>query len=139
MTGYQEMLTDPSYARQIITLTTAHVGNTGCNLEDMESNQSLGSRLVMRDCAILHSNYRARAIFPDWLKKNGMVAIAGIDTVILRYHLRDHGAIGACISTDVDEPRKSIRKAKAFSGLHGVDLALEVSRQTIERWHEGQW
>ncbi len=138
MTGYQEMMTDPSYARQIITLTTAHVGNTGCNPEDMESNKVWAAGLVIRDCAILHSNYRAEQSLPAWLQKNGVVAIAGIDTRNLTIRLREHGAIGACISTHVNEPEKALAKAKAFAGLQGVDLALEVSRKTSERWHEGQ-
>jgi len=141
MTGYQEMLTDPSYARQIITLTTAHVGNTGCNDEDMESSKVWAAGLVMRDCALLHSNYRAQLSLPDWLKKNKVVAIAGIDTRALTLKLRDAGAIGACISTHVNDPTKAIEQAKSFAGLQGVDLALEVSRQTPERWHEsqGEW
>lgn len=138
MTGYQEMLTDPSYARQIITLTTAHVGNTGCTAEDMESNKIWAAGLVMRDCSIAHSNYRAEQSLPAWLKKNGVVAIAGIDTRDLTIRLREKGAIGACISTEVDDQSKMLAKAKAFKGLQGVDLALEVSRQTSERWHEGQ-
>lgn len=138
MTGYQEMLTDPSYAHQIITLTTAHVGNIGCNDEDMESNKVWAAGMVMRDCAILHSNYRAQQSFPDWLKKNGVVAIAGIDTRNLTIRLREQGAIGACISTHTDQPEAALAKAKSFSGLQGMDLAMEVSRQTIERWHEGQ-
>ncbi len=138
MTGYQEMLTDPSYARQIITLTTAHVGNTGCNSEDMESNKIWAAGLVMRDCSILHSNYRAQQSLPDWLKKNGVVAISGIDTRDLTLKLREQGALGSCISTLVDNPERAIEKARAFSGLEGLDLASEVSRQTIERWHEGR-
>jgi carbamoyl-phosphate synthase small subunit len=138
MTGYQEMLTDPSYARQIITLTAPHVGNTGCTSEDMESNKVWASGLVMRDCSIMHSNYRAQQSLPEWLKKNGVVAIAGIDTRDLTLRLREHGAIGACISTRTDEPQSVLDKAKAFAGLDGVDLALEVSRQTVERWHEGR-
>lgn len=137
MTGYQEMLTDPSYARQIITLTAAHVGNTGCNSEDMESNKIWAAGLVMRDCAVLHSNYRAQQSLPDWLKKNGVVAISGIDTRDLTLKLREQGAIGSCISTSVDNPSSALDKARSFPGLKGVDLALEVSRQTIERWHEG--
>jgi carbamoyl-phosphate synthase small subunit len=138
MTGYQEMLTDPSYARQIITLTSAHVGNTGCTAEDMESNKVWAAGLVMRDCALLHSNYRAEQSLPDWLNKNGVVAISGIDTRDLTLRLRDNGAIGACITTEVTEPKKALAKAKSFAGLQGMDLALEVSRQTVERWHEGQ-
>lgn len=138
MTGYQEMLTDPSYARQIITLTTAHVGNTGCNVEDMESNKVWASGLVIRNHALLHSNYRAESSLSDWLKKQGVVAIAGIDTRALTLKLREQGAQAACISTDVSQPEEAVAKARSFAGLQGMDLAAEVSRQTIERWHEGQ-
>lgn len=138
MTGYQEMLTDPSYAHQIITLTTAHVGNTGCNLDDMESSRVWASGLVMRDCALLHSNYRAESSLPDWLKKHNVVAIAGIDTRELTLRLRSFGAIGACISTNPDQPAKAKKLAQSFGGLEGMDLAKTVSRQTVERWHEGR-
>ena len=138
MTGYQEMLTDPSYARQIITLTTAHVGNTGCNLEDMESSRVWATGLVIRDSALIYSNYRAEQSLGDWLNKHGVVAIAGIDTRALTIRLREHGAIAACISTDVNEVDQALAKAKGFTGLAGVDLAQIVSRQTIERWHEGR-
>ncbi|VEB37469.1 carbamoyl-phosphate synthetase, glutamine (small subunit) [Legionella sainthelensi] len=137
LTGYQEMLTDPSYARQIITLTTAHVGNTGCNHEDMESNKVWASGLVIRNASIIHSNYRAEQSLQEWLKKNGVVGIADIDTRDLTLRLREKGALGACISTDVENPELVLAKAKSFSGLQGVDLALEVSRKTIERWHVG--
>lgn len=137
MTGYQEMLTDPSYTRQIITLTTAHVGNTGCNNEDMESSTIWAAGLVIRDYAVLHSNYRAEYSLADWLKKNAVVAIAGIDTRALTLKLRAEGAIGACISTAAHDPQSAVAKAQAFSGLQGLDLAVEVSRQTVERWHEG--
>ncbi|MDP3268374.1 MAG: glutamine-hydrolyzing carbamoyl-phosphate synthase small subunit [Legionella sp.] len=141
MTGYQEMLTDPSYARQIITLTSAHVGNTGCNSDDMESSKVWAAGLVMRDCVTSPSNYRAEQSLPEWLKKNNVIAISGIDTRSLTLKLREFGAIGACISTDTLYPEIALNKAQSFSGLNGVDLALEVSRQTIERWHEGlgQW
>mgnify|MGYP000629664849 FL=1 len=138
LTGYQEMLTDPSYARQIITLTTAHVGNTGCTHEDMESNKVWAAGLVIRNNANTYSNYRAEHSLSDWLKKNGVVAIAGIDTRDLTLRLREQGAVGACISTNVDNPERVLEKAKSFAGLQGVDLALEVSRKTTERWHDGQ-
>ena len=138
MTGYQEMLTDPSYARQIITLTTAHVGNTGCNAEDMESTRVWAKGLVVRDCVPLHSNYRANLSLPDWLKKQGVVAIAAIDTRELTLRLRESGAVGACVSTNVHQVEKAHALAKGFAGLSGVDLARVVSRQTIERWHEGR-
>jgi carbamoyl-phosphate synthase small subunit len=138
MTGYQEILTDPSYARQIITLTTAHVGNTGCNLEDMESSRVWATGLVMRDCVAVHSHYRAEQSLPDWLKKHGVVAISGIDTRKLTIRLRERGAVGACISTDVTQIDKALSLAQSFGGLTGVDLARVVSRQMIERWHEGR-
>jgi carbamoyl-phosphate synthase small subunit len=138
MTGYQEMLTDPSYDRQIITLTTAHVGNTGCNLDDMESSKVWARGLVMRDYVTSYSNYRANTSLGDWLKKYDVVAIAGVDTREITQNLRDHGAIGACITTNVTEIDKAVEAAKAFGSLNGVDLARGVSRQTIERWHEGR-
>lgn len=138
MTGYQEMLTDPSYAKQIITLTTAHVGNTGCNPDDMESSRIWAAGLVMRECSLLPSNYRSQQSLPDWLKKHGVVAIAGLDTRQLTIRLREHGAIAACISTNVQHPELALEKARAFTGMEGSDLACEVSRQTIERWHSGR-
>lgn len=138
MTGYQEMLTDPSYTRQIITLTTAHVGNTGTNLTDMESSRIWAAGMVMRHCTSQPSSYRSEYSLSDWLKKHGIVAIAEVDTRQLTLHLRDRGAMGGCISTHVDDPERLRIKAQSFGGLAGVDLACEVSRQTIERWHEGQ-
>lgn len=138
MTGYQEMLTDPSYAKQIVTLTTAHVGNTGCNLDDMESSRVWAAGLVMRDCSILPSNYRSKQSLPDWLKKHGVVAIAGIDTRQLTIRLREQGAVAACISTHAHQPELALAKARAFAGMEGTDLACEVSRQTPERWHAGR-
>ncbi len=138
MTGYQEMLTDPSYARQIITLTTAHVGNVGCNHNDMESSKVWAAGLVMRDCVRTPSNYRATQSLPDWLKKQGIIAIAGIDTRQLTHHLREHGAIGACISTNTNEPAHAQAQANSFGSLDGVDLARVVSRKVVERWHEGR-
>ena len=138
MTGYQEMLTDPSYAHQVITLTAAHIGNTGCNLDDMESSKVWASGLVIRDCSLLHSNYRAQQSLPIWLKKQGVVAIAGIDTRALTRRLREHGAIGACITTDINQKNKAQDLARSSSQLAGMDLAKVVSRQTIERWHEGR-
>jgi carbamoyl-phosphate synthase small subunit len=138
MTGYQEMLTDPSYCHQVIMFTAAHIGNTGCNLDDMESSKVWAAGVVMNDCAILHSNYRSEQAFPDWLKTRGVVAIAGIDTRALTRRLRDDGAIGACITTDIHQVSKAKSLAQSSSQLTGADLAKLVSRQTIERWHEGR-
>lgn len=137
MTGYQEMLTDPSYARQLLMLTTAHVGNTGCNLEDMESSRVWASGLIIRECATTYSNWRGHVSLSDWLYQHGVVAIAGVDTRALTLYLREQGAVNACISTDVHQPKEAIKQAKQFKGLTGVDLAKVVSRQTPERWHEG--
>jgi carbamoyl-phosphate synthase small subunit len=137
MTGYQEMLTDPSYAKQIITLTSAHVGNTGCNAEDMESSRVWAAGMVMRECSFHPSNYRAEHSLPEWLKKHGVVAIAGIDTRRLTMKLREEGAVAACITTSTDS-EDALAKARAFGGLQGMDLACEVSRQALERWHEGR-
>lgn len=138
LTGYQEMLTDPSYARQIITLTTAHVGNTGCTRDDMESNKVWASGLVMKNYSTNYSNYRAEQSLSNWLKKNGVIAIAGIDTRDLTLRIREQGALGACITTNSENLEHALDKAKSFTGLNGVDLASEVSRKTSERWHEGQ-
>lgn len=138
MTGYQEILTDPSYARQIVTLTSAHIGNTGCNTEDAESSRSWVQGLVVRNYSKTASSYRSTLSFTDWLNKNAVVAIAGIDTRALTITLREKGAIAACITTAVGNPDLAIQKAKAFKGLEGQDLALAVSRKTIERWDQGQ-
>lgn len=137
MTGYQEMLTDPSYAKQIVMLTTAHVGNTGCNSDDNESTRIWAAGLVVRECSFQPSNYRSQQSLPQWLKKQGIVAIAGIDTRHLTLKLRAQGAMNACITTKVENPAYAISQAQSFQGLKGLDLACEVSRQTIERWHEG--
>jgi carbamoyl-phosphate synthase small subunit len=137
MTGYQEMMTDPSYARQIITLTTAHVGNTGCNSDDMESSRVWAAGCVMRECAPTYSNHRAEQSWPDWLKKQGVIAISGIDTRHLTHQLRESGAVSACISTD-KTVEEALCLARSFLGLEGVDLAKVVSRQTVERWYEGR-
>ena len=137
MTGYQEMISDPSYSGQIITLTTAHVGNTGCNDDDMESSQVRASGVVMRHCTMQPSNYRSQYSFPEWLKKHGVVAIAEIDTRALTLSLRKTGAIGACISTHVNKPQLVVKKAQEFAGFSGVDLAAQASCKSITEWNQG--
>ena len=137
MLGYQEILTDPSYAEQIITLTTAHVGNTGCNVEDLESSTIWARGLVVRDCALRASNYRASLSLGDFLRNNNIVGISGIDTRALTRKLRENGALTACISTE-NNSQKCLDYIKTFSGLEGKDLAKVVSRQVVERWHEGR-
>lgn len=138
MTGYQEILTDPSYARQMVTLTAAHVGNTGCNSEDLESSKVWAAGLVIRNSSIYHSNYRTEQSLSDWLRRQGVVAISGVDTRDLTLRLREQGTLGACITTKVQEKDQALEQARSFSDLQGMDLAFEVSRQAIERWHEGQ-
>lgn len=138
MTGYQEILTDPSYAQQIVTLTTTHVGNTGCNSEDMESTKAWASGLVVRHCSATYSNFRAEQSLSEWLKQHNVVAISEIDTRDLTIKLRDQGAMSACLTTKVENPQLALEKAQSFNGLQGMDLAAEVSRQTTERWYSGR-
>lgn len=138
MSGYQEMLTDPSYYNQILMFTTSHLGNTGCNLDDMESSKAWVAGAVMRDCVDLHSNFRAQYSLPDWLNQQGVVAIAGVDTRALTRKIRDNGALGACITTDIEQKEKAILLAQSAAQLASGDLAKRVSRQTVERWHDGR-
>lgn len=137
MTGYQEMLTDPSYAGQLITLTAAHIGNVGCNDDDMESTRVWASGLVIRHCTNQPSNFRAQSNFPAWLKQHNVVAISGIDTRALTHRLRTEGAIGACLTTDGTQLDRARQMALNYPGLNGMDLAKVVSRQTIDRWESG--
>jgi carbamoyl-phosphate synthase small subunit len=138
MTGYQEILTDPSYARQLVTLTYPHIGNTGCNAEDAESTAVHAAGLIVRDVPRRASNWRSSESLPDYLKRHGIVAIAGIDTRRLTRILRDKGALGGCIvageSIDVDA---AIAAARAFPGLNGMDLAKVVSTTKHYEWNEG--
>lgn len=138
MLGYQEILTDPSYAGQIITLTTAHVGNTGCNIEDMESSKIWAKGLVIRDYSLRASNYRATETLSDFLEKNNVIGIYGIDTRALTKTLREQGSIHACISTNVNDVKHCLEKINHFDGLENKDLAKLVSRKLIEHWHEGR-
>ncbi len=139
MIGYQEILSDPSYAEQIVTFTTAHVGNTGCNLDDMESTRVWASGVIVRHGSSLFSSYRGSISFSAWLKKQGTIAIAGIDTRALVQRLRDEGSILGCIGSGSDYTIEALQaKLSAFSGLTGKNLAEEVSRQTVECWYEGR-
>ena len=140
MTGYQEILTDPSYARQIVTLTYPHIGSTGVNSEDAESNSVWAQGLVIRDLPLLASNFRSEQNLSDYLKDNNIVSIADIDTRRLTRILRDKGAQSGCLITgdNIDEAA-AIEKAKAFSGLAGMDLAKEVCSKEITQWSEGTW
>jgi carbamoyl-phosphate synthase small subunit len=138
ITGYQEILTDPSYARQIVTLTFPHIGNTGVTPEDMESAQIYASGLVIRDLSLIHSSWRASGGLSEFLQRGRIVAIAGIDTRRLTRLLRDRGAQSGCIMTGerIDEGA-AIRAARAFPGLKGMDLAKVVSTRHSYQWNDG--
>ena len=138
MTGYQEILTDPSYARQIVTLTCPHVGNTGVTPEDLESDSVHAAGLVIRDLPLLHSSWRASHSLAQFLIESETVAIAGIDTRKLTRILREHGAQGGCIATaDRADAEVALRAARAFPGLKGMDLAKVVSVRAPYQWNEG--
>jgi carbamoyl-phosphate synthase small subunit len=140
MSGYQEILTDPSYARQIVTLTYPHIGNTGTNPEDEESTDVWAAGLVIRDLPLLASNYRNEQGLQQYLQQRGIVAIADIDTRRLTRILRDKGAQNGCLMAgeDVDEQR-ALAEARGFAGLMGMDLAREVSAAETYHWNEGSW
>ncbi len=140
MTGYQEILTDPSYARQLVTLTYPHIGNTGCNPEDDESARPMAAGLIVRDCPALHSNWRARESLPEYLKRHGIVAIADIDTRRLTRILREQGAQGGAIVTGPQaDPDATVERARSFPGMQGMDLAREVTTPEPYSWTQGSW
>jgi carbamoyl-phosphate synthase small subunit len=138
LTGYQEILTDPSYARQIVTLTYPHIGNYGATPEDMESSQVYASGLVVRDLSMVTSNWRSVEPLGDFLQRSKTVAIAGIDTRRLTRLLREKGAQSGCIMTGerVDDA-VAVRAARAFPGLKGMDLAKVVSTREAYQWNDG--
>jgi carbamoyl-phosphate synthase small subunit len=140
MSGYQEILTDPSYAHQIVTLTYPHIGNTGTNSEDEESSGIWATGLVIRDLPLLASNYRNEQGLQQYLEQHGIVAIADIDTRRLTRILRDKGAQNGCLmaGADIDEQR-ALAEARRFAGLKGMDLAKEVSVTETYSWDEGSW
>jgi carbamoyl-phosphate synthase small subunit len=138
MTGYQEILTDPSYARQLVTLTYPHIGNTGCTDQDDEAGQAWAAGLIVRDVPRRPSNWRSQVALPEWLQARGIVAIAGIDTRKLTRMLRERGAQnGALMAGEIDVDR-AIEAARKFPGLKGMDLAKVVSTQERYSWTEGQ-
>ena len=140
MSGYQEILTDPSYARQIVTLTYPHIGNTGTNPQDEESTGIWAAGLVIRDLPLMASNYRNQQGLQDYLEQRGIVAIADIDTRRLTRILRDKGALNGCLMAGetIDEAR-ALAEARGFAGLKGMDLAREVSVAKSYSWDEGSW
>jgi len=140
MTGYQEILTDPSYARQIVTLTYPHIGNTGTNAEDEESSGIRASGLVIRNLPLLASSFRSEQSLQDYLTERGVVAIADIDTRRLTRILREKGAQNGCLMAGpgIDEAQ-ALAQARAFAGLKGMDLAREVTTAGPYPWSEGGW
>jgi carbamoyl-phosphate synthase small subunit len=139
MTGYQEILTDPSYSRQIVTLTYPHIGNTGTNPDDLESNSIHPAGLVIRDLPLLHSNWRATESLPEFLVRGDVVAIAEIDTRRLTRILREKGAQAGCIASGdaASRPDLAIEAARRFPGLKGMDLAKVVTTRRSFQWNEG--
>ena len=140
MTGYQEILTDPSYARQLVTLTYPHIGNTGCNAEDEESLRPMAAGLIVRDCPRRHSNWRAVESLPEYLVRNGIVAISDIDTRRLTRILREKGAQGGAIMAGEScSAEAAVALARSFPGMKGLDLAREVTTSETYQWDEGSW
>jgi len=138
LSGYQEILTDPSYARQIVTLTCPHIGNTGATPEDLESAQIYPAGLVIRDLPMLASNWRANESLPEFLERGRVVAIADIDTRKLTRIVREKGAQAGCIMTgDKADQAAAIKAARKFPGLKGMDLAKVVSTKKSYQWNEG--
>ena len=140
MTGYQEILTDPSYCQQIVTLTYPHIGNVGVNPDDEEARRIFASGLIVRDYSPQTSNWRATRTLADYLRARGVVAMAGVDTRRLTRLLREQGAQNGCLSAGPEaDPAAAIAKAQAFPGLRGADLARTVSTEQSYTWQEGTW
>lgn len=143
MTGYQEILTDPSYAKQIVTLTYPHIGNTGVNTEDMESHRVWMAGLVIRNLPLMASNYRSEMPLQEFLQQQGTIAAADVDTRHLATLVRTKGAMGAALiagtaAVGIDNAR-AVAMAKEFAGLQGMNLAQEVSTDSIGEWRQGSW
>ncbi len=139
MTGYQEILTDPSYCRQIVTLTYPHIGNTGANAEDVESGKVFAAGLVIRDLPLRASNWRQNWTLPEYLQRESVVAIADIDTRKLTRILRDKGAQNGCIMAGTIDEKAALEAARAFPGLVGMDLAKVVSCDKAYEADESVW
>ena len=137
MTGYQEILTDPSYCRQIVTLTYPHIGNTGTNSEDMESSRIHASGLIVRDSSMIHSNWRCERSFRDFLVQGKTVAIADIDTRKLTRIIREKGAQSGCIMTGNADADTAVKHARKFPGIAGMDLAKFVTTDRAYQWCHG--
>ena len=139
MTGYQEILTDPSYSRQIVTLTYPHIGNTGVNSEDVEASKIHAAGLIIRDLPVRDSNFRMQQSLTAYLSEQGIVALAGIDTRRLTRILREKGAQNGCILAGEDNVERALELARAFPGLAGMDLAKVVSTTQAYSWTETVW
>ena len=139
LTGYQEILTDPSYAQQIVTLTYPHIGNVGVNDEDAESDRIWASGLVIRDLPLLLSNFRSQQALDDYLKDNNILGIADIDTRKLTRILRESGAQNGCIMAGTVDDEAALAAARGFAGLKGMDLAKEVTTESTYQWSEHSW
>ena len=139
MTGYQEVLTDPSYAQQMVTLTYPHIGNTGTNSEDEEADKIWATGLIIRDLPMLASNFRNTQSLGDYLRARNVVGIAGIDTRRLTRILRDKGAQNGCIMAGRIDEAEALAAARAFPGLKGMDLAKVVSTKAAYPWRQGSW
>lgn len=139
MTGYQEILTDPSYALQIVTLTYPHIGNTGTNSEDEESSSIQAAGLVIRDLSQAVSSWRNTQSLSDYLRDNDIVAIADIDTRKLTTHLREKGNLAGCILTGIADKKQALDIARSFPGMEGMDLARKVTTEAQYEWREGCW
>jgi carbamoyl-phosphate synthase small subunit len=133
-TGYQEIFTDPSYARQLLMLTTAHVGNTGCNLTDHESSRVWAAGVILHEVSEKASHYQANCSLPEWLTQHGVVGLCGVDTRALTHHIRERGALNACIATDGRSVAEALQCAQQCPSLSGQDLAKVVTRTAIGPW-----
>ena len=139
LSGYQEILTDPSYSRQIVTLTYPHIGNVGVNADDEESEKIQVAGLVIRDLPLMASNFRSEKSLDDYLKSSGILGIADIDTRKLTRILRETGSQSGCIMAGDINPEKALEMARGFSGLKGMDLAKEVTTPKTYQWDEPSW
>jgi carbamoyl-phosphate synthase small subunit len=139
MTGYQEILTDPSYSRQIVTLTYPHIGNTGINAEDVESSQIHAAGLIIKDLPLLVSNFRSTQSLSDYLQSQNIVGIAGLDTRMLTRILREKGAQNGAIVAGKENVELALELARSFPGLAGMDLAKVVSAKGAYEWTETEW
>lgn len=139
MTGYQEILTDPSYRKQIVTLTYPHIGNVGVNSEDWESEHVHAAGLVIRDSSMISSSWRSQQTLEDYLTEHNIVAIADIDTRSLTRRLREKGALSGVIVSGQVDPQEYVEQAQSFAGLKGMDLAKEVTTANAYAWNHSTW